>query len=94
MEETGPDREEIMSIAAPEQAAWQSAYQIEEDGDDLVIRIPKSLASRDRVQRFLDRIEFEQLRSQSQLTPEDAAELTTEVKRAVAEANRHRGKAP
>lgn len=94
MEDTGPDREEIMSIVAPEQAAWQSAYQIEEDGDDLVIRIPKSLASRDRVQRFLDRIEFEQLRSQSQLTPEVAAELTAEVKRAVAEANRHRGKAP
>ncbi|HEX2081094.1 MAG TPA: hypothetical protein VHG08_25555 [Longimicrobium sp.] len=92
MEETGPDREDIMPTAAPEQVAWQSAYRIEEDGDDLVIRIPKSLANRDRVQQFLDRIEFEYLRSQSQLTAEDAAELTAEVKRAVAEANRHHGK--
>ncbi len=94
MEDTGPDREEIMPIAAPEQLAWQSAYRIEEDGDNLVIRIPKSLANRDRVERLLDWIQFEELRSRSQLTPETAAELAAEVKRAVAEANRHRGKAP
>jgi hypothetical protein len=90
MEETGPDREDIMPIAAPEEVAWQPAYRIEEDGDDLVIRIPRSLANRDRVQRFLDSMEFEELVSHSQLTPEAAAELAAEVKRAVWEANRHR----
>lgn len=78
-----------MSGAAPEQGAWQRAYRIEEEGDDLVIRIPKSLANRDRVERFLDWMEFEELVSHSQLTEEAARELADEIDRAVWEKVRH-----
>lgn len=88
MDETGPDREEIMPTAALERAA--PAFQIEEDGDDLVVRIPKSLASRDRLERWLAWMELEEIASRSQLTEEAAHELASEVKRAVWEANRHR----
>lgn len=56
--ETTPDREEKMPAAAPEQA---EVYRIEEDGDDLVIRIPRSVASRERVERLLGTLEFEQV---------------------------------
>ncbi len=78
-----------MSGAAPEQGAWQPAYRIEEDGDDLVIRVPRSLANRDRVQRFLDWAELEDLVSRSQLTEEAARELADEIDRAVWEKVRH-----
>lgn len=82
--EPTPDRENKMPTAAPEIVATP-AYQFDEDGDDFVLRIPKSMAARDQVQRFLDRLEFEQLRTKSQLTPEDAEELAREVKHAVVE---------
>ncbi|HEU0300554.1 MAG TPA: hypothetical protein VFR37_13885 [Longimicrobium sp.] len=58
--------------------------------DDLVIRVPKSLANRDRVQRFLDWAELEDLVSRSQLTEEVARELADEIDRAVWEKARHR----
>ena len=51
------------------------------------------MTDRDRVQRFLDCIEFEHLTRQSQLTAEDAAALAAEVKRAVWEKVRHRFRA-
>lgn len=92
--ESTPDREEKVPTAAPEETVSQPAYRIEEDGNDLVVRVPKSLASRERVSRFLDLLEFEQLRSRSELTEEDAAELAAEVKHAVWEANRFRAGAP
>lgn len=67
--------------------ATQPVYWIDEDADDLIVRVPKSLASRERISRFLDWLEFQQLRSSSELTEEDAAELAAEVKHAVWEAN-------
>ncbi|HEX2081092.1 MAG TPA: hypothetical protein VHG08_25545 [Longimicrobium sp.] len=79
-----------MSNAASAKAATQSTLQIEEDGDRLVIRISKSLANRDRVERFLACLELEELASRSQLTEEAARELAEEIDRAVWEKNRHR----
>lgn len=90
MESPGPDREDRMPIAATPDAASQTAYRIDEDEDNLIVHVPKTLATRERVSRFLDWLEFEQLRSQSELTEEDAAELAAEVKRAVWDANRFR----
>jgi|GEM_PF-836893 len=90
MSQPNPDREENMPVAATPDAASPTAYRIEEDEDDLIFRIPKTLATRERVSRFLDWLEFEQLRSRSELAQEDAAELAAEVKRAVWEANRFR----
>lgn len=87
------DREEEMATAAPE-ITWTPAYQVDEDEESFVLRIPKSMVTREQVQRFLDRLEFEQLRSKSQLTPEDAEELAREVKHAVYLANRHRIEGP
>jgi hypothetical protein len=89
MVETGADSVEDVLTATFGKVAWQSAYRIEEDGDDFVIRIPTSMVSRDRLQRFLDSVEFEHLVSKSQLTAEDAAALAAEVKRAVWEKLRH-----
>lgn len=90
MNQPDPDREERMPVAAIPDAASPTAYRIDEEGDDLIVRVPKTLATRERVSRFLDWLEFEQLRSQSQLTEEDAAEFAAEVKHAVWEANRFR----
>lgn len=93
MEATGADRVEDLLTAAFGPVAWQSAYRIEDDGDDFVIRIPKSMVSRDRLQRFLDSVELEHLVSKSQLTAEDAAALAAEVKPAVWEKVSHRFRA-
>ncbi|MBW3570107.1 MAG: hypothetical protein KY467_03265 [Gemmatimonadetes bacterium] len=89
-----PDGEGKMPAAAPTEPGARPSYQIDEDGNDLIVRVPKSLATRERVSRFLDWLEFEQLRSRSQLTEEDAAELAAEVKHAVWERNRFRAGPP
>lgn len=67
-----PDREEKMTTAAPE-TTLPPAYQVDEDGEDLVLRIPKSMVTREQVQRFLDRLKFEYARSESE--PEDLEEF-------------------
>ncbi|HEY0016214.1 MAG TPA: hypothetical protein VGC13_07840 [Longimicrobium sp.] len=90
MDSPGPDREEKMLAEALEELKAQPAYRINEDGDDLIVRVPKTLATRERVSRFLDWLEFDQLRSQSELTEEDAAAFAAEVKRAVWDQNRQR----
>lgn len=87
--EPTPDREEKMATAAPE-ITWTPAYQLDEDEEAFVIRVPKSMVTRDRIQRFLDSVEFEHLTSKSQMTEEEAEELAREVKHAVYLANRHR----
>jgi hypothetical protein len=88
-----PDREEEMATAAPE-VTWTPAYQLDEDGEDYVVRIPTSMITRDRLERLLQWIEFEHLKRGSQLTEEDVAELAREVKHAVYLANRHRVEGP
>lgn len=94
MDSTHPDREESMPTAALEETIAHPAYQIEEDGKDLVIRIPASAVTRERLERFLDWIQFESLKSRSHLTEADVAELAGEVKHAVYLANRHRAHRP
>ena len=85
MDSTHPDREERMLAEALEETIAPPAYQIEEDGKDLVIRIPASVMTRERLERFLEWIHFESLKSRSRLTETDAAELGREVKQAVRE---------
>jgi hypothetical protein len=94
MDSRHPDPEESMPTAALEEMIAQPAYQVEEDGKDLVVRIPASAVTRERLERFLDWIQFESLKSRSQLTEADAAELAREVKHAVYLANRHRAHGP
>lgn len=85
--EPTPDREESMPTAAPE--ITYTPPQLEEEDENFVLRIPKAMVTRDQIQRFLDRLEFEHLTSKSQMTPQEAEELAREVKRAVYQANRH-----
>ena len=82
--EPTPDREENMPTAAPEQIGSAPAYEISEDGGDLVIRIPTSVVTRDRLERLLDRIQFEHLGGRSQ-PAESVAELAGKVRHAVRE---------
>lgn len=90
MQPTDPGHEETMPAAATPEPALQAPYSIDEDENDLIVRVPKWLVSRDRMLRFLELMEFKELRSRSELTEAEVAELSAEVKRAVAEAYRHR----
>jgi hypothetical protein len=78
--ESTPDREEKMPAAAPEQA---EVYRIEEDGDDLVIRVPRSVVSRQRVQALLDALVPGQGHGRIPPNEEDAAQITDDLRRAV-----------
>jgi hypothetical protein len=75
-----PDHEEKMPAAAPEQT---EACRIEEDGDDLVIRVPRSVVSRERVQALLDALVPGQVHGRTPANEEDAAQVTDEIRRAV-----------
>jgi predicted transcriptional regulator len=78
--ESTPDGEEKMPAAAPEQT---EVYRIEEDGDDLVIRVPRSVVSRERVQALLDALEPGQVHGRTPANEKDAARVTDEIRRAV-----------
>lgn len=81
--DAAPDREEKMPAAAPELIGPPPVYRIDEDGGDLVIRIPSAVVTRERLERFLD-----------WLTQEDVAGLARQVKHAVRERlDRHAGSA-
>jgi hypothetical protein len=78
--ESTPDGEEKMPAAAPEQT---EVCRVEEDGDDLVIRVPRSVVSRERVQALLDALAPGRVHSRTPANEEDAARITDEIRRAV-----------
>jgi hypothetical protein len=58
-----------------------SAYRLDYENDDLVIRIPSALLSRDRVSQFLDYLILEQGSRELALTEGEIADLAREAKR-------------
>lgn len=68
----------------------EPAYRIEFEERDMVVRVPRELAGREGVSRFLDYLDVESIRRRSQLTDEDAGGLADEIHRAVWERLRDR----
>ncbi len=54
--------------------------QIKMEGNNLVVKIPRGLISRDYVERFVERVELEMLVEKSQMTNKEAWELSEKVK--------------
>ncbi|HKP76639.1 MAG TPA: hypothetical protein VJT67_14010 [Longimicrobiaceae bacterium] len=59
----------------------EPAYRVDYEDEDLVIRIPSTLISRDRVSQFLDYLILEQGSRELNLSDEEIAELAAEAKR-------------
>ncbi len=68
----------------------QPAYQVDRNGNDVIVRIDSERMSVEQISRFLNYLELESIRQKSELTEEAAAELADEIDRAVWEQNRHR----
>jgi hypothetical protein len=68
----------------------QPAYQVDRNGDDVVIRINAEQMDVEQISRFLDYMALESVRQRSGLTEAGAAALADEIDRAVWERNRHR----
>ncbi|MBV9789271.1 MAG: hypothetical protein JOZ51_13900 [Chloroflexi bacterium] len=60
-----------------------TAYTIEIEQRDIVVRVSRDKIDQEALRRFLDFLELETLRKQSQLTEEQAAELAAEIDRGV-----------
>jgi hypothetical protein len=90
--EPTPDREENMLAEMLDEIKAPAAYSIENMDDEIVIRIPRGVASEQQIRRYLALLMLDAVRQKSQLTEEDAYELAEEVTRAVWERNRHRVK--
>ena len=60
-----------------------SAYSIAVEDTDIVVRLNRNTINQDALRRFLDYLELETIRNQSQLTDEQAVELATNIDRAV-----------
>jgi hypothetical protein len=63
-----------------------SAYSIAVEDTDIIVRLNRNTISQDALRRFLDYLELETIRNQSQLTDEQGVELAADVDRAVWEA--------
>ncbi|GEM_PF-5611727 len=55
-------------------------YEISAEQDDLIIRLPRKSTDEQTLTKLLDFLTLEAIRRQSQLSEEDLAELTKEVK--------------
>ncbi len=58
-----------------------SAYSIVVENTDIVVRVNRNMIDQDALTRFLDYLELETIRKQSQLTDEQAAALATDIDR-------------
>lgn len=70
--------------------AAEPAIRVKYDDDDMVVRIRRGALSGDRVSRFLDYIQLEEIREKSEMTEEQAAEIADEIDRAMWERVRAR----
>jgi hypothetical protein len=68
----------------------QPAYEIDSSPTEVVVRFKRDRMTDEQISRFLDYMELESIRHDSELTEEAAAELADEIDRAVWERNRHR----
>lgn len=57
-----------------------SGFRVTTDEDSFVIRLPRAETDEQTLDKVLDYLELEQLRRQSRLSRDDAADLSTEVK--------------
>lgn len=57
-----------------------SGFRVTTDEDSFVIRLPRAETDEQTLDKVLDYLELEQLRRQSQLGRDDAADLLAEVK--------------
>lgn len=57
-----------------------STFRVTTDEDSIVIRLPREGTDEQVLGKLLDYLELEQLRRQSQLDRDEAADLSTEVK--------------
>jgi RNA polymerase-interacting CarD/CdnL/TRCF family regulator len=60
-----------------------TAYTIEIEQSDIVVRVNRNNIDQDALRRFLDFLELETLRKRSQLTEEQVAELAADIDRSV-----------
>jgi len=58
-----------------------SGFRVTTDEDSFVIRLPRAETDEQTLAKVLDYLELEQLRRQSRLSRDDAADLATEVER-------------
>lgn len=68
-------------MSSPAYRAEAPGYRLEYEDDNLVIRIPSSLLSRDRVSQFLDYLILEQGSRELGLSASEIAGLSKEAKR-------------
>ncbi len=61
----------------------RAAYSIAVENTDIVVRLNRNIIDQDALIRFLDYLELETVRRQSQLTDEQAADLAADIDRAV-----------
>jgi hypothetical protein len=66
------------------------AYRIDIEGQEIVVRLPRSLLNRDEVSTFLDYLELQAIRRRSELSQEQAEALAEEIDRSTWEAVRAR----
>ncbi len=58
------------------------------NGSEIIITIPADLIATADIQNFLDLLRYKFLVSKSQATPEDVAQLSDEINKELAKANR------
>ena len=59
--------------------------RIENTADEVIIALPKNIISRDEIQRLLNYFRYKELVAKSQATETQITELTSEIKKGVAE---------
>ena len=62
---------------------YQTSYQINVERQDIVLRFRRDAINEAALARFLDYLELESIRNQSQLTENQAADLAKEIDKAV-----------
>ncbi len=60
-----------------------SAYSIAVEDTDIVVRLNREAIDQDALRRFLDYLDLETVRNQSQLTDEQAVEIAADIDHAV-----------
>ena len=65
--------------------------QIKTEGQNLVVKIPKNLFSKDYVEQFVERIELEMLVEKSRMKNKEAWDLSEKIKNDWRKENKKRG---
>jgi hypothetical protein len=68
-------------MATKPEMAIKPPYRVSYEGDDIVVRLKRAALTRNQVSRFLDYVMLEAVRTQSQLTEAQAADLAKDINR-------------